>query len=54
MSKYLKQYIFLYKQLQDDELDYAIREQHEDEIDELYFSLDDDDLAYIVEKQLEM
>ena len=54
MSKYLKRYVFLFQQLQNDGLDDETRDEYENEIDEIYFSLDDDDLEYIAEKELEM
>lgn len=54
MSKHLKRYVFLFKQLQDDDLDDDKRDRYEEEIDELYYELDDDDLEYIAENELEM
>ncbi len=54
MSKYLKRYLYLFKQLQDNNLSDNERNNFEDEIDEIYFDLDDDDLEYIAEKELEM
>lgn len=54
MSKHLKRYVFIYKKLQDDDLDDSLRDEYEEEIDELYYKLDDDDLEYITENELEM
>ena len=54
MSQYLKRYVFLFTKLQDNDLDDDLRNEYEDEIDEIYFNLDDDDLEYIAEKELEM
>ena len=54
MSKHLKRYIFLFQQLETDDLDDDTRDEHENEIDEIYYELDDSDLVYIAEKELEM
>jgi hypothetical protein len=54
MSKQLKRYVFLFAQLQGDDIDDDTRNEYEDEIDAIYFDLDDDDLVYIAEKELEM
>lgn len=54
MSKYLKQYVFLFKQLQDEDLNNDMRNDYENEIDEIYFDLDDDDLVYIESNELEI
>lgn len=53
MSKYLKRYLFLYKQLQEDDITDELRNKYEEEIDELYYELNDDDLEYISENELE-
>ncbi len=54
MSKHLKRYVFLFKQLQEEDVADELRNKYEEEIDELYYELDDDDLAYISENELEM
>jgi len=54
MSKHLKRYVFLYKQLQEDDITNNLRDKYEEEVDELYYKLDDDDLEYISENELEI
>jgi len=54
MSKHLKRYVYLFKQLQDDDISDAMRDKYEEEIDSLYYELDDDDLEYITNNELEM
>jgi len=53
MSKHLKRYIFIFKQLQED-ISENLRNKYEEEIDELYYELNEDDLEYISQNELEM
>lgn len=54
MSKYLKRYIYLFKQLQKDDLDEDLRNEYEEEIEEVYYELSNEEIDYIQENELEM
>lgn len=54
MSEHLERYIFMIKELQQHDLDDQLRNNYEDEIDELYYDLDEEDLEYIVRYEIEV
>lgn len=54
MSENLERYVFMFKELQQHDLEDRLRNNYEDEIDELYYNLNDDELEYIAHHELEV